>query len=52
MNKFLLIALICLALTFLFDYICWKIEQEIELEAQWKAVNNKREREGKKRWDE
>lgn len=51
MNKIVLIVVASLVLTFLFDFIMYKIEQRRELEKSWKAVNDQREREGKERWD-
>jgi hypothetical protein len=49
--KILIIAIASLILTFAFDYILWRMKDEKEMEASWKAVNEQREREGKPRWD-
>lgn len=37
--------------TFLFDFAWFKWEQKKEVDKSWKDVNDKREREGKQRWD-
>jgi len=49
--KWILIALVCLQATLIFDFIWFKVSQAIEVEKSWRAVNEQREREGKERWD-
>jgi hypothetical protein len=49
--KWILIALVCVPVTLIFDLICFKVSQAIEVEKSWRAVNDQRERDGKERWD-
>jgi hypothetical protein len=49
--KLLVIVGISLVVTFLFDFIMYKVEQKREEDESWKALNEQLEREGKQRWD-
>lgn len=43
--------IVAFLLTFLFDFIWFQIAYKIEMEKSWKALNERRESEGKERWD-
>jgi hypothetical protein len=49
--KWILIALVSVLATLIFDLIWFKVSQAIEVEKSWRAVNEQREKEGKERWD-
>jgi AmiR/NasT family two-component response regulator len=48
---YVLAGIVALGLTVLFDYSLFKWKEHKELNASWKALNEKLEREGKQRWD-
>jgi hypothetical protein len=49
--KWILIALLALPATLIFDFIWFKVSEVIEGEKSWRALNEQLEREGKERWD-
>jgi hypothetical protein len=49
---YILTGFIAIGLTVLFDYGMFKWSEHKELNASWKALNEKLEQEGKQRWDQ
>ncbi len=49
--KWILIALLALPATLIFDFIWFKVSEAIEVEKSWRALNEQLEKEGKERWD-
>jgi hypothetical protein len=49
--NWILIALLALPATLIFDFIWFKVSEAIEVEKSWRALNEQLEKEGKERWD-
>lgn len=48
---YLLIGIITLGFTILFDFLMFKWNERKKLNASWKALNEQLEKDGKERWD-